>query len=56
MGARYGVELRDAALMTPAYGAVLAARGAAHVYNSRPRCRCRKSKRPGFPWTTRRLR
>jgi uncharacterized protein YecE (DUF72 family) len=32
-GARYAVELREAALLTPAYGAVLAARGAAHVYN-----------------------
>jgi uncharacterized protein YecE (DUF72 family) len=31
--ARYAVELRDAALLTPAYRDVLAARGAAHVYN-----------------------
>jgi uncharacterized protein YecE (DUF72 family) len=32
-GARYAVELRDPALFTPEYLAVLAARGAAHVYN-----------------------
>lgn len=31
--ARYAVELRDPALLTPDYRAVLAARGAAHVYN-----------------------
>jgi len=32
-GARYSVELRDPSLLTPAYRQVLAARGAAHVYN-----------------------
>lgn len=31
--ARYAVELRDPALLTPEYRAVLSARGAAHVYN-----------------------
>ncbi|MGE5278474.1 MAG: DUF72 domain-containing protein [Acidobacteriota bacterium] len=31
--ARYAVELRDPALLTPAYRSVLAARGVAHVYN-----------------------
>jgi uncharacterized protein YecE (DUF72 family) len=31
--ARYAVELRDPALFTPEYRAVLSARGAAHVYN-----------------------
>jgi uncharacterized protein YecE (DUF72 family) len=31
--ARYAVELRDPDLLTPDYRAVLAARGAAHVYN-----------------------
>jgi uncharacterized protein YecE (DUF72 family) len=31
--ARYAVELRDPALLTPEYRAVLAARGVAHVYN-----------------------
>jgi uncharacterized protein YecE (DUF72 family) len=31
--ARYAVELRERALLTPAYRDVLAARGAAHVYN-----------------------
>lgn len=32
-GARYAVELRDPKLLTPEYVGVLAARGAAHVYN-----------------------
>lgn len=32
-GARYAVELRDPPLLSPEYRAVLAARGAAHVYN-----------------------
>jgi uncharacterized protein YecE (DUF72 family) len=31
--ARYAVELRDPSLLSPAYRAVLAARGVAHVYN-----------------------
>jgi uncharacterized protein YecE (DUF72 family) len=31
--ARYAVELRDPALLTPEYAQVLAARGAAHIYN-----------------------
>jgi len=31
--ARYAVELRDPWLLTPGYRAILAARGAAHVYN-----------------------
>jgi uncharacterized protein YecE (DUF72 family) len=30
---RYAVELRDPSLLTPEYRSVLAARGAAHVYN-----------------------
>lgn len=32
-GFGYGVELRDAALLTPAYARVLARHGAAHIYN-----------------------
>lgn len=31
--ARYAVELRDSSLLSPAYRAVLSARGVAHVYN-----------------------